>query len=229
MPRRTPRVILLRHGETAWTLTGAHTSTTDLSLTPHGALTVSRTARTTVGRGLQIDPAHLGSILVSPRARAAETLALLSLPASCPAAEVHEGVQEWRYGDFEGLTPRGIRARASQGQEWDIWRDGCEGGESAAAMSARVDSVIDEIRERQRPWFDNKEEEGCYDVLIVSHGHFSRCFLKRWLGYPLEEKLVMLIEPGGIGVLSYAHNSIEEPAFVLGGVYCRPDGDETVE
>ncbi|KAA8894173.1 histidine phosphatase superfamily [Sphaerosporella brunnea] len=225
-----PRLILCRHGETPWTLTGAHTSITDLPLTARGALTIDATARTAVGPNRVIDPARLSHIFVSPRLRAQQTLAhLLPETPARAVVQTEDRVREWGYGDYEGLTPAQIRAlRKGRGYDceraWDIWRDGTEGagGESPEALTGRIDEVIAMIKGLQGRFLKGGELHGCnepQDVLIVSHGHFLRAFAKRWLGFPLEMNLVMTLDPGGIGVLGYAHERVEEPALVLGGVW----------
>jgi broad specificity phosphatase PhoE len=221
----TPRIILARHGETAWTLTGAHTSTTDLELTARGKDAVAASAAHTVGKGLAIDPERLAHIIVSPRIRAQQTYKIL-LPTKPEQAteKTDERVREWTYGGYEGKTPKEIKEmRIAEGldkeRKFDFWREGAgaAGGESPAEISARIDEVIAEIQARHRVAIENKDEKA--DVLIVSHGHFLRAFAKRWLGYELATPLIMVLDPGGVGVLSYAHNSVDEPAFVLGGVY----------
>jgi len=93
-------------------------------------------------------------------------------------------------------------------------------------MAERVDSVIRDVKEIQKIGFAGGREEGRRDILIVSHGHFLRAFVKRWLGYGLQEPLVMVLDPGGIACLSYAHNNIDEPALVLGGVWGTPNKEE---
>ncbi|KAF8545349.1 histidine phosphatase superfamily [Trichophaea hybrida] len=221
----TPRVIIARHGETAWTLTGAHTSITDLPLTARGRRSITSSALHTVGTNLAIDPSRLAHIIVSPRLRAQETLSLLlpSQPAHTKTT-TDDRVREWGYGDYEGLTPAQIRAlRKEQGLDtqrpFDIWRDGTTGvgGESPEELKVRIDMVIEEIREVQGSAMKSGETRTRADVLVVSHGHFLRAFAKRWLGYELCTPLVMVLDPGGVGVLSYAHDNVEEPAFVLGG------------
>ena len=120
--------------------------------------------------------------------------------------------------DYEGLKTAEIRSlRTSRGldtdREWDIWTDGCENGETSAQVSSRIDSLIEEIKQLQAPHMKDSERK---DVVLVAHGHLTRCFAKRWLGYELSFPLSLMMEPGGVAVLSYQHHSVEEPALVIG-------------
>jgi sedoheptulose-bisphosphatase len=83
---------------------------------------------------------------------------------------------------------------------WDIWHDGCVDGESAAEMEARVDGVIKAVRDAHHSWWVNSSEAQGGDILIVSHGHFSRCFLARWLKLPLADGQKFILDPGGVSV-----------------------------
>lgn len=120
---------------------------------------------------------------------------------------------------YEGLKPKEIKQlRLDNGlntaeNPWDIWRDGCVDGESPAQITARIDDLISRIRVIQGA---NMNGEAPADIVIVAHGHFTRCFAKRWLGYPLDFNLNLMMEPGGVGVLSYSHHSVKEPALLLG-------------
>jgi sedoheptulose-bisphosphatase len=123
---------------------------------------------------------------------------------------IDEGVREWEYGLYEGLKTKAIRdQRKSRGldreKEWDIWRDGCEEGESPAEVSERLDRVIGEIRELQKDAMHG--EGGRKDVLVVAHGHILRAFAKRFLGYPLAFGLSLMVEPGAIGVLRFVFST----------------------
>ncbi|OJD36757.1 phosphoglycerate mutase family protein [Diplodia corticola] len=214
-------------GETEWTINGRYTGVTDLPLTPKGEQQVLGSGRALVGAGKLIDPARLARVYVSPRTRAQRTFELL-FPAHSQA-DLHAAARvtttaalaEWDYGEYEGLLTAEIRARraakgldADAGRPWDIWRDGCEGGESAAEVTARLDALIAEIRALQAPCMRGGETPA--DVVLVAHGHLLRAFTKRWLQYPMEFPLSMMLEPGGVGVLSYQHHSVDEPAFLLG-------------
>lgn len=130
-------------------------------------------------------------------------------------------IREWDYGAYEGITSAQIRAqRAAAGvtTPWDIWTDGCPGGESPSDIIARVDELIREIREKYHTPVigqpKGKTVNG--DVLVVGHGHILRAFAIRWIGMPLSESH-FIMEAGGVGTLSYEHHKIDEPAILLGG------------
>ncbi|RAH59177.1 phosphoglycerate mutase family protein [Aspergillus piperis CBS 112811] len=234
----TPRCFIVRHGETSWSLNGRHTGTTDLPLTENGEKRIKATGKALVGNDRLIVPRKLVHVYVSPRARAQRTLELLEIgcrerlpwnearksedeePIRTEArVEVTEAVREWDYGEYEGLTSKQIREmRREKGEgEWDIWRDGCPGGESPEDVIKRLDAVIAEIREKfHKPCFDGDSSTGKGDVLIVAHGHILRAFAMRWTGKPLTET-ALILEAGGVGTLSYEHHNIDEPAIILGG------------
>ncbi|KAI1025588.1 hypothetical protein LB503_006544 [Fusarium chuoi] len=146
----TPRVFLIRHGETEWSLDGRHTGLTDIPLTANGEKRVRATGKALVGPDRLIAPKKIAHIYVSPRKRAQRTFELLNLGLNRPLpwtphgapngtglqceaeVEVTDYIREWDYGDYEGITTPEIRKiRAEQGIKgsWDIWKDGCPGGE----------------------------------------------------------------------------------------------------
>ncbi|KAK8915855.1 Sedoheptulose 1,7-bisphosphatase [Metarhizium anisopliae] len=179
---------------------------------------------------------------VSPRKRAQRTFELINLGISgdlpwkahgegaekgleCGAKiQVTEDVREWDYGDYEGITSPEIRKiRAQQGIQgtWDIWRDGCPGGESPEQVTERLDRLISEIREKwHKPAIGQpKEKDVRGDVLIVAHGHILRALAMRWAGKSLQDGPAFLLEAGGVGTLSYEHHKLDEPAILLGGSF----------
>ena len=173
---------LIRHGETAWSLTGQHTGRTDLPLIAAGEAG---------GRKLA---ARLGSIsfthvLTSPRLRARQTCDLAGLGAN---AEIEPDLAEWDYGDFEGLLRREILARQPG---WNIYRDGCPHGESPAAVTARVDRLIARLRGL----------EG--NVAVFSHGHLGRVLAARWIGLPITEGQRFVLGTASVSVLGFEHDS----------------------
>ncbi|POR35079.1 Sedoheptulose 1,7-bisphosphatase [Tolypocladium paradoxum] len=236
----SPRVFIVRHGETEWSLSGKHTGRTDIPLTANGEKRVRATGRALVGDDRLIVPRKLAHIYVSPRKRAQRTFELLNLgiagglpwtahgSAACAGlecaapVEVTEDIREWDYGDYEGVTSPEIRKlRAEQGYPgtWDIWRDGCPGGESPEQVTQRLDRLIAEIREKVQGPVMGKPDAGDGDVLIVAHGHILRAFAMRWAGKTLQDGPAFLLEAGGVGTLSYEHHNIEEPAILLGGAF----------
>ncbi|KZO94085.1 phosphoglycerate mutase-like protein [Calocera viscosa TUFC12733] len=214
-PKRMPKVYLVRHGETEWSINGRHTGTTDLPLTANGESLILKLGEKAAGPGKLIDPNLIGTVMVSPRLRAKRTFELLfsQSPVKLPMT-IDERVREWTYGDYEGFykeeaaASRKARGIPSGEDGWDIWVDGCEGGESAAEMTARADEVVTAVREAHRRWYESPEREDGDkggDVLIVSHGHFSRCFLARWLALPLPAGALFVLDPGGVCVGQYYH------------------------
>ncbi|QGA20525.1 hypothetical protein EYB26_008230 [Talaromyces marneffei] len=223
----TPRVFIARHGETEWTKSGQYTGITELKLTPHGETQVQNSGRVLVGPGKLIDPSRIAHVYVSPRKRAQKTHELLFSSPLEPADKVSttDRLAEWGYGEYEGMVTSQIRAlRKEHGLDterpWDIWRDGCEGGESAQQVTDRLDDLIKEIRAFQVNHMHG--EPGPADIVLIAHGHLLRAFVKRWLGYPMEFPLSLMLEPGGIGVLSYQHHNVEEPALFAGMAFPTP-------
>lgn len=175
-----------------------------------------------MGRGKLIDPSKLARIFISPQTRAKRTYELLFDSVTRKEfegrVEITEDVREWEYGIYEGLLTSEIRtSRKERGLDkekpWDIWHDGCEGGESVEEVSKRLDKLIARIRAIQSPFMHG--ERGA-DVVVLAHGHSLRAFAKRWVDFKLEMKLPLMLEPGAVGVLSYEHHKIDEPALLLG-------------
>lgn len=240
----TPRVFIIRHGETEWSLDGRHTGLSDIPLTANGERRIRATGRALVGPDRLIVPRNLAHVYVSPRTRAQRTVELLNLGCAEPLPwsgkhpedhdevgarseariEVTEDVREWDYGDYEGITSATIREeRQKKGEaEWDIWRDGCPGGESPSDITARCDSVIADIRRRFHAHAIGKPKgsvEEPFDVLVVAHGHFLRAFAGRWIGKNIADNPSLILEAGGVGTLSYEHHNLNEPAILLGGAF----------
>jgi len=170
------RIYFVRHGETAWSLTGQHTGRTDLPLTPHGEQ-MARDLAPLLGK------ISFTAVLISPRLRARETCALAGFGA---VAVVEPDLAEWDYGDYEGMRTAEIRHLHP---DWDVWRDGCPGGEMPAQASGRADRLI----ERLAAFSGN--------VLLFSHGQFGRVLAARWIGLLAFEGRHFAIDPASIGVL----------------------------
>ncbi|WFD36111.1 thymidylate synthase [Malassezia cuniculi] len=200
-----PRVFVLRHGSTEWALNGRHTGRTDIPLLPEGHAQAHALAEQEIGKGRLIDPDDLGMVLSSPRQRCLQTLAAF-LGSVCEP-EIRDELREWDYGAYEGITSAEIH-KTRPG--WDVFKHGAPStpdspGESPEEVAARADAQIALIRKRQ---CDNRK-----DVLVVTHGHFSRVFIARWLGLPVAMGACFEMGTSGLAVLSYTHNSLEEPVL----------------
>ncbi|KAL6302137.1 phosphoglycerate mutase-like protein [Sparassis latifolia] len=209
MSRPMPRLFLIRHGETEWSRNGRHTGRSDIPLTKGGEEDTLQKAKLLVGDGKILDPKNICTVFVSPRIRAHRTFHLLFQHLeSFPHHLITEEVREWDYGDYEGLKPAEIKEK---NPAWNIWKDGCPGGESTEEMCCRVDIVIQKVRETHRLW--KEEGKGSRDVVIIAHGHFNRVFISRWIKFPLSLGTHFNVEPAGIAILGYNHNNLAEPAL----------------
>ena len=168
----------IRHGETAWSLSGQHTGTTDIPLTENGRRLAERMRPVLAGKAFAI-------VLCSPMRRARETCDLAGLGN---AAVIDSDLAEWNYGRYEGLTPKQIHENAPS---WLIFRDGCPGGESPEQVGARADRVIARAR----------TTEG--DVTLFAHGHVLRVLAARWIGLPAASGQHFLLDTGTLCVLGY--------------------------
>ena len=175
-------VYLVRHGETAWSLSGQHTGVTDIPLTEHGREVARRL------RPLLAD-VMFTRVLTSPLRRARETCELAGLSAQ---AVIVRDLMEWSYGEYEGLTPAQILARRPG---WMIFRDGCPGGETPEQIGARVDRVIARVREVPG------------DVALFAHGHVFRVLVARWIGLPVAAGEHFLLGTATLNVLGYYHDA----------------------
>jgi probable phosphoglycerate mutase len=189
MSESLPEVYLARHGETAWTISRQHTGKTDIPLTEGG----ERNARSL---GERLRGMTFARVLVSPLQRATRTAELAGLGEQ---AELDPDLIEWDYGEFEGLTTAEIRRRQPG---WDLFRDGCPGGESVEAVGARADRVIARLR----------PIEG--RSLLFGHSHFFRILAARWLGLPTGNGRSFLMSTASLSILGYEH-SPDEPVIRL--------------
>ena len=186
-----PELWLARHGETAWTIARRHTGRTDLPLTPEG----ERLAREVLGPKLRA-AGGFDAVLASPLERARQTARLAGYEP-----DLDERLMELDYGDYEGLTTDEIRARRPG---WDLWADGCPGGETVEDVAARMDALVAE-RLHGRPG----------RILLFGHGHALRILTARWLGLPAREGRAFLLAPAGLGVTGAEHG---RPAVARWGV-----------
>ncbi|KFY07375.1 hypothetical protein V492_07199 [Pseudogymnoascus sp. VKM F-4246] len=225
---RTPQqsnMVTIRNGQTEWTISGQCTGSTDIPLTAVGESQVVASSKVVVGSGKLIDPSKLTRVFISPRTRAQRTYDLLFSDEARASlkekVEITEDIREWEYGAYEGVTPSNIRKlRKEKGLDterpWDIWHDGCEDaeGESPIEVATRLDELIAKIKQLQAPCMDGWGAPA--DVVIIAHGHSLRAFAKRWIGFEMGMRLPLMLEPGAVGVLSYEHHRVDEPALLLG-------------
>lgn len=230
--KHTPRVIFVRHGQTEWSKLGQYTSITDLELTPFGVTQMRNTGQHLIGTSpfQMIKPQNIKLILTSPRTRAKQTVKLLlegldDLARLKIPVEEENDIREWEYGDYEGLLTkeiielRKLRGHEANGEVWNIFGYGCENGEDYQQVTERVDRVIAKIRKVHAAAM---EQNAACDVMVVAHGHILRCFAARWVGRPLNKNPDMMLDAGGVGVLSYQHCNINEPALYLAGAFVVP-------
>ena len=182
-------IYLARHGETAWSLSVQHTGLTDLPLTERG----ERNARQL---GHRLSGLAFAKVFTSPLQRALRTCDLADFAA---IAEVDRDLLEWNYGDYEGRRTAEILVERP---DWQLFRDGCPGGESPSQVGARADRLVHRMR----------AIEG--DVLLFSSGHFLRMLAARWLGLEPAAGGFLLLSTASVSVLSYEHN-LSEPVIRL--------------
>ncbi len=154
------RIVLVRHAQTEWSLTGQHTGTTDLPLTDEGRALTSHLRQ-------RLDGSRFDRVLTSPLRRAVETCHIAGF---ADQAEVCDDLAEWDYGDYEGRTTPDIR---TEHPAWELWRDGAPGGEAPDDVSVRVDRVVAAL-------LDTCAHGG--DVLVFGHGHSLKALAIRWMG-----------------------------------------------
>lgn len=230
MKAATPRLIFVRHGQTEWSKSGQYTSITDLPLTQFGSEQMLATGRALIGEGpiCLVKPSEIFKIITSPRLRAKQTLKLLISGLSEEqqnsfTVEETELIREWEYGDYEGLLTKQIqdlrRERGLEGDKWNIWEYGCENGEVADQVALRLDEFIEQIQKIHKELIDN--DKVC-DIVVVAHGHILRCLAARWIKLPINQNPRFMLDAGGVGVLSYQHHNIEEPALFLTGAFHAP-------
>lgn len=175
-------IVLIRHGETEWSAARRHTSVTDLDLTDAGVRQARQTAEAIRHRTFV-------AVVCSPRRRALRTAELAGLAPT----EITEDVAEWNYGEYEGVTTADIHAHHDP--NWNLWTDGCPGGETPDQIGARVDAVIARIA--------GVLPEG--DVAVVAHGHSLRVTGARWIGLPPAGGALLKLDTATVSVLGFEH------------------------
>ena len=167
----------MSHGETLWSLSGQHTGRTDIPLTAHGEDQARGLARSLP----RIQFAH---VFTSPTQRARRTCELAGLGS---AAEIEPDIAEWDYGDYDGLRSVDIRKARP---DWNIFRDGCPGGETPEEISDRADRQIAKLVLLSG------------NVALFSHGHFGCVLAARWISVPVLNGQHFSLNPASIGILS---------------------------
>ncbi|MER9845106.1 histidine phosphatase family protein [Mesorhizobium australicum] len=181
MSNAFPQIHLVRHGETAWSLSGQHTGRTDMPLTPAGEAAARGVAERLKGLSF-------AAVWSSPSQRAYDTSVLAGFGATSVKMD---DLQEWDYGAYEGLTTKQILAERPG---WNVFRDGSPQGEVAADVGTRADRIIERLRKANA------------DILIFSSAHFLRVLAARWLGLPPEDGALFVLDTASISVLGYEHD-----------------------
>jgi broad specificity phosphatase PhoE len=171
------QIVLARHGETEWSRDGRHTGNTDVPLTERGSEQAN-------ALGAALEGWSFARVLTSPLSRAAETARL----AGFGDAEPRDELKEWDYGTYEGRKTVEIR---EERPGWTLWVDGVPDGETAAAVAARVDAVLADLR----------TVEGT--ALVFAHGHLLRVLAARWIGLEPEAGRLLALDPATVSVLGY--------------------------
>lgn len=174
---------LIRHGETAWTLSKQHTGRNDIPMTQAGEKHASALKHLLNGKTFQ-------QVFVSPLRRAQDTCRLAGYSST---AKITPEIMEWDYGDYEGRTPDEIRREIP---DWTIWNHGCPGGESLDQVAGRAQKIISELLEING------------DVALFSHGHFLRILTACLLELPPATARLLMLDTSSISILAHDNGSI---------------------
>ena len=183
-----PMLYLARHAETAWNLTGQHTGLTDLPLTPVGETNAEK-----LGDALQ--SVMFTRVFSSPLRRAWRTCELAGFRST---VEMIHDLVEWDYGEYEGRRTGEIH---KERPDWQLFRDGCPGGESPQQVAARADRVVEVVRSVSG------------NVLLFSSGHFLRMLATRWTGIDIFDARTLMLNTASLSILGYEHTA--QPAIQL--------------
>lgn len=184
-----PEIYLVRHGETAWTISGQHTGRSDIPLTERGEREAQQLR-------VRLQGVTFATVLTSPLQRARRTGELAGF-AECVHAD--PDLMEWDYGAYEGRRSSEIRAERPG---WDLFKDGCPNGETLADVTARADRVISRVRALDA------------DVLVFAHMELLRVLAARWVAQPALEARRLYLETASVSVLGYDHG-LDEPVIRL--------------
>ena len=190
-----PVIYLARHGETTWSLSGQHTGLTDLPLTERGEQNARRLGKRLAGLSFS-------KVFTSPLQRARRTCELAGFGTT---AVTDANLVEWNYGNYEGRRSVEIHAERP---DWQLFRDGCPGGETPVQIGARADKVVSRLRGIKG------------DVLLFSSGHFLRVLAARWLGLETDAGRFLMLSTASLSMLSY-ENNLSQPAIKLWNDTCH--------
>jgi broad specificity phosphatase PhoE len=179
----TVELWLMRHGETAWSLSGAHTSTTDIPLTDHGRQRAVELREFLAGK-------KFDAVFVSPMVRARETCEIVGYG---DVASVDENLREWNYGDAEGKTTPEMKAL--RGADWSVWTSPIVGGEPVEAVGVRADAVIARAAAIGGV------------VALFAHAHILRILVARWIGLAATGGARFSLGTGSLSVLGYERDT----------------------
>lgn len=184
------RLCLIRHGGTAWSVSGQHTGRSDIGLTEQGR-------QESRELGARLRGTTFARVLCSPLLRARQTCDL----SGCDDApvEIEPDLAEWDYGDYEGRRSVDIR---QDRPDWNLFRDGCPGGETPAQVSDRADRILARLRPLQR------------NIAIFTHGDVGRVLGARWIGLTVEQAQRLVLNTASLSVLGYEHDRIDRPAIM---------------
>jgi len=176
-----PTLCLVRHGETAWTISGQHTGRSDIPLTEHG----ERSARQLESR---LRESRFVQALTSPLQRARRTAELAGF---ADVAVSDPDLMEWDYGPYDGRRTAEIRVERPG---WKLFADGCPGGETVDEVGTRADRVIGRVR-------------ACGgDVVVFAHRDILRVLIARWVGLTPRDGRCFDLAPASLSLLSYHHD-----------------------
>lgn len=189
MSPKLPQVYLVRHGETAWTITGQYTGYTDIPLTQQGERDAEKL-------GARLKGLKFAQVMTSPLQRAQRTAELAGFGKS---VVIYADLAEWNYGTYEGRRTADIRV---EHPGWRLLEDGCPGGETLEAISTRAGSIVDRLRSL----------EG--DILVFSHRDILRILTARWLRLQSIEARRFYLSTASLSILGY-HHDLDEPVIRL--------------
>jgi probable phosphoglycerate mutase len=184
-----PEIYLVRHGETAWSLSRQYTGRADIPLTARGE-------RDAVALGTHLEGRDFTQVLVSPLLRARQTANLIGFGAG---ATSEPDLMEWDYGSYEGRRAAEVQAERPG---WDLFTDGCPGGESLQDLAVRAQRVIGRLRAARG------------NVLIVAHRDILRILMAHWIGLQTIEARRFYLDTASLSIIGYQH-ALDEPAIRL--------------